>query len=209
MDEIFGKLTFSLKSLFKDEQRKITKQILDDSLKATSSAYQSIYQTNAPLIRVLHGLGIPIPPPLRAAAQIALNNKIEEALEQPDPDANSIQGFFRETADTQVEIDATTLEFVMRRRLEREAGQFAEHPDVPENVHRFKKLLDLALSLPFPVVLWEVQNISYAPLVQTLEKYAAGNGNGDPAKKALLSELFSLRDTLKIQGAVASSHAVA
>jgi alpha-amylase/alpha-mannosidase (GH57 family) len=209
MDETFRKQTFSLKSLFKDEQRKITKQILDDSLKATASAYQSIYQTNAPLIRVLHSLGIPIPAPLRSAAQIALNNKIEVALEQPDPDASSIQGFFREAADTQVEIDATTLEFAMRRRMEREAAQFAEHPDVPENVHRFKKLLDLALSLPFPVVLWEVQNISYAPLVQTIEKYAGGNGNGDPAKKALLSELFCLRDALKIQGAVATSHAVA
>ncbi|HEX4004010.1 MAG TPA: DUF3536 domain-containing protein [Candidatus Acidoferrales bacterium] len=209
MDDVFNKQTFSLRSLFKDEQRKITTQILDDSLKATSAAYQAIYQTNAPLIRVLQALGIPIPPPLRSAAQIALNNKLEQALEQRDPDANSIQGFFREVADTQIEIDATTLEFVTRRRLEREAAQFAEHPDVPENVHRFKKMLDLALGLPFPVVLWEVQNISYAPLVQMLDKYADGNGNGDPAKKALLSDLISLRDALKIQGALATSHAAA
>lgn len=167
LDEGFNKQTFSLRSLFKDEQRKITKQILDESITSTTAAYRSIYQTNAPLIRFLHGLGIPIPTPLYSAAQIALNNKLEEALERPDPDANSIQGFFREVAETQVEIDATTLEFVTRRRLEREAAQFAEHPDVPEIVHRFKKLLDLALALPFPVVLWEVQNISYTPLVQT------------------------------------------
>ena len=209
MDEAFDRRTFSLKSLFKDEQRKITKQILDDSLKATSAAYRSIYQTSAPLIRALHGLGIPIPTSLRSAAQIALNNKLEEALERPDPDANSVQGFFREVADTQVQVDATTLEFVMRRRLEREAAQFAEHPNEPDTVHRFKKLLDLAFVLPFPVVLWEVQNISYAPLVQTIERCAEGNGNGDPAKKALLSDLLSLRDALKIQGTVASSHAAA
>jgi hypothetical protein len=54
-----------------------------------------------------------------------------------------------------------------------------------------------------------VQNISYAPLVQTIERYAEGNGNGDPANKALLSDLLSLRDALKIQGTVASSHAAA
>ncbi len=207
LDEGFNKQTFSLRSLFKDEQRKITKQILDESITSTTAAYRSIYQTNAPLIRFLHGLGIPIPTPLYSAAQIALNNKLEEALERPDPDANSIQGFFREVAETQVEIDATTLEFVTRRRLEREAAQFAEHPDVPEIVHRFKKLLDLALALPFPVVLWEVQNISYTPLVQTLEKYGASES--DPAKKAFLGELVSLRDALKIQGADASSHATA
>jgi len=209
LDESFNKRTFSLKSLFKDEQRKITKQILDESIQSTAAAYRSIYQTNAPLIRFLHGLGIPIPPSLHSAAQIALNNQLQEAVERADPDANSIQGFFREVADTQVQIDATTLEFSMRKRLEEEAARFAEHPDVPDNVHRFKKLLDLALALPFPVVLWEVQNISYAPVVQTIEKYVGSNGNSDPAKKAFLNELFSLRDALKIQGAGASSHATA
>jgi Domain of unknown function (DUF3536)/Glycosyl hydrolase family 57 len=207
LDQSFNKQTFSLKSLFKDEQRKITNQILDESIKSITATYRSIYQTNAPLIRFLHDLRVPIPPSLRSAAQVALNNKLEEALERPDPDAHSIQGFFREVAETQVQIDTTTLEFVMRRRLEREAAQFAAHPDVPENVHKFKKLLDLALGLPFPVVLWEVQNISYTPLVQALEKYGESNGDGDPAKKAFLSELFSLRDALKIDGADATSHA--
>jgi alpha-amylase/alpha-mannosidase (GH57 family) len=209
LDQSFNKQTFSLKSLFKDEQRKITKQILDESIQSTAAAYRSIYQANAPLIRFLHELGIPIPPSLHSAAQIALNNQLREALERADPDASSIQGFLREIADTQVQVDATTLEFVVRKRLEKEAAQFAEHPDVPENVHRFKKLLDLALALPFEVVLWEAQNISYASLVQTIERYAGLNGNGEPAKRAFLSELCFLRDALKIQGALASSHASA
>ena len=206
LDASFNKRTFSLKSLFKDEQRKITKQLLDESTKSVAATYRSIYQTNAPLIRFLHGLGLPIPPSLRSAAQVALNSEIEQALERDDPDIHRIQGFFREVADTQVEFDATTLEFVMRKRLEQAAAQFAEHPDVAENVHRFKKLLDLGLALPFPVVLWEVQNISYVPVVQTLGKWIESNGKGNPA---LLNELISLRDALKIEGAEATSHAAA
>jgi len=209
LDESFGKQTFSLRSLFKDEQRKITEQILHESVKSTTAAYRSIYQTNAPLIRFLHGLAIPIPPPLHSAAQVALNNKLEEALERPDPDASSIQGFFREVADTQVQIDATTLEFVIRKRLEREAAQFAAHPEERENVHRFKKLLDLALGLPFSVALWEVQNISYTPLVRAIEKCREWNGNGDAAQKEFVGELASLREALKIQNPDASSHAAA
>ena len=210
LDENFNKRTYSLKSLFKDEQRKITKQILDDSINSTAAAYRSIYQTNAPLMRFLHGLGIPIPRSLHLAAEIALNNQLREALEQPDPDSSSIQGFFREVADAQVQADVTTLEFAIRKRLEKEAEQFAEHPDDPDRTHRFKKLLDLAFALPFVVVLWEVQNISFAPLVRTIEKYSGANGNSDPAKKAFIAELFSLRDALKIQAApVASSHATA
>ncbi len=200
LDDNFNQQTFSLKSLFRDEQRKITSLILNESLSSTAAVYRSIYETNAPLIRFLHGLAIPIPLPLHSAAEIALNNQLREAFERPDPDADSIQSLFREAANAHVKVDETTLEFVIRKRLEREATQFAGHSDVPENVHRFKKWLDLVLGLPFRVVLWEIQNISYAPLLQAIESYRGLGGDGDPAKEALLSELFSLKDALKIHG---------
>jgi alpha-amylase/alpha-mannosidase (GH57 family) len=206
-DQDFNKQTFSLKSLFHDEQRKITRQILNESITATSAAYRSIYQTNAPLIRFLRGLGTPIPRSLMFAAQVALNSQLREAIERSDVDAEAIQGFLREAADMQVDIDATTLEFAVRKKLENEAAKFAENPCSPENVHRFKKLLDVALAMPFPVVLLEVQNISYAPLVKALDSCRAAKAESDPAKKTLLSDLCSLREGLKIQGTLAMSHA--
>jgi alpha-amylase/alpha-mannosidase (GH57 family) len=201
MDENFNHDTFSLKSLFRDEQRKIATQILNESLGAAAAAYRSIYETHAPLMRFLSGLAIPIPAAFRAASEIALNNQLRDAFERPDPDAESIQSLFREAASVQVKLDETTLEFAIRKRLEREATQFAEHPDAPENVHHFKKWMDLVLGLPFQVVIWETQNIAYAPLMQALNSLRAPDGNEDPAKKTLSSELFSLKDALKIHGA--------
>jgi hypothetical protein len=61
VDEKFNHDTFSLKSLFRDEQRKIATQILNESLNSAAVAYRSIYETQAPMIRFLNGLGIPIP----------------------------------------------------------------------------------------------------------------------------------------------------
>lgn len=207
LDADFDKKTFTLKSLFHDEQRKITRQILNESIDTTEAAYRSIYQTNAPLIRFLRGLGIPVPRSLMFAAQVALNSQLREAFEQSDPDAEKIQGLLREAVDSKIELDATTLEFAVRRKLESQATQFAEHPDSPEAVHRFKKLLDIALALPFPVVLLEVQNISYASLVKALDDCRAANRESDPAKKTFLSDLCALREGLKIQGSLAMSHA--
>jgi alpha-amylase/alpha-mannosidase (GH57 family) len=204
IDANFNQQVFSLKSLFRDEQRKITAQLLNESLNLTSATYRSIYETHASLIRFLQGLAIPIPLPLHSAAEIALNDQLREAFERPDPDADSIQSVFREAANAQVKIDETTLEFAIRKKLEREAAQFAEHPDVPENVHRFKKWLDLVFGLPFHVDLWEAQNICYTPLVQLVESYQESDGDGDGAKKMLLSELFSLKDALKIHTTLAS-----
>jgi alpha-amylase/alpha-mannosidase (GH57 family) len=207
LDADFDKQTSTLKSLFHDEQRKITRLILNESTTAISAAYRSIYETNASLIRFLRGLGVPVPRSLMFAAQVALNSQLREAIENGDPDPERIQGFLREAADSQVELDTTTLEFAIRRKLESQAAKFAENPDSPENTHQFKRLLDLALSLPFQVVLLEVQNISYAPLVKALDSCRAASAESDPAKKTYLSDLCSLREGLKIQGTRAMSHA--
>jgi hypothetical protein len=200
MDEHFSHRTFSLKSLFRDEQRRITAQILKDSLTSVGVAYRSMYETNAPLIRFLHGLSTPTPPPLQSAAEFALNNQLREAFEKPDPDADSIHGLFREAANSQVKIDHTTLGFAIRERLESEAERFAEHPDSPGEVRRFKKWLDLALSVPFPVAFWQTQRIAYAPLLQAINASRDAEENGDAAKKELLNDLFALKDGLKIHG---------
>jgi hypothetical protein len=209
LDESFNNHTFSLKSLFRDEQRKITNQILEESTRSAAAAYRSIYETQAPLLRFLHGLGVPVPASLHAAVEIALNNQLRETLEQDDPDRDRVLAYFREAADNQVQIDSTTLEFALRKKLETAAEQFVAQPDVPDVVHRFTKLLTLSLAMPFPVVLWEVQNMVFAPLLQAIENYGTANGNDNAAKKACIAELLSLRDALKIEGTHVKSHAAA
>jgi alpha-amylase/alpha-mannosidase (GH57 family) len=198
MDEHFAHRTLSLKSIFRDEQRRITAQILKDSMTSVSAAYRSIYETNAPLIRFLHGLAVPIPLALQSAAEFALNTQLREAFEKPDPDAGSIQGLFREAANSQVKIDQTTLEFSIRKRLENEAERFAEHPDSPDEVRRLKKWLDLMLTVPFSVALWQTQRIAYAPLLQAINASRDAGQNGDSTKKELLNDLYALQDGLKI-----------
>jgi len=59
LTEKFANNTFSLRTLFRDEQRKIVDVILKESLATAAAAYRSIYENQAPLIRFLNGLGIP------------------------------------------------------------------------------------------------------------------------------------------------------
>jgi hypothetical protein len=103
----------------------------------------------------------------------------------------------REAQASHIDLDTTTLEFVIRRRLEKEAEQFAEHLDNADNVHKFRQFVDLVRSLPFPVVLWDVQNVAYTPLRELLNGKGAANGS-DPAKKAFNDELRQLTEALQI-----------
>ena len=197
-DEAFHNRTFSLRSLFRDEQRKIANLILADSLASSAAAYRSIYESQGPLIRFLHDLSIPVPAALKAAAEIAINNQLHAAFERPDLDPNSIQSYFKEAAASQINLDVATLEFVIRKRLEKEAQQLATHLDDLENAHKLRELLDFVLSLPFPVVLWDAQNVLYGPLTQSLRSDLGTAGDRDLTGAALREELSQLSARLKI-----------
>jgi alpha-amylase/alpha-mannosidase (GH57 family) len=201
LDEEFHEHSYSLSSLFRDEQRKIVGLLLNDSLTSAAAAYRNIYENQAPLIRFLNSLNIPVPAAFKAAADVAINSQLRQAFERPDLDADNIQSYLKEAAASRVSLDTTTLEFTIRKRLEEQAARFAEHPDDMENLQRFRKQLELAQTLPFPVTLWEVQNISYAPLMKAIEERRLGAENNEPEAATWMKELTALRDGLRILGA--------
>ena len=200
LDEEFSEHSFSLSSLFRDEQRKIVGLILNDSLASAAAAYRTIYENQAPLIRFLNSLTIPVPPAFKAAADIAINSQLRQAVERSDVDGDNIQSYLKEASNSRVPLDTTTLEFAMRKRLEAQAARFAEWPDDLETVQRFRRQLEVARTLPFPVTLWEAQNISYAPLMKAIEERRVAAQNNNPEAVNWMKELTALREGLRILG---------
>jgi hypothetical protein len=203
LDEQFNSSRFSLSSLFRDEQRRIVGLILKDTLQSVGASFKGVYENQAALMRFLSGLGIPVPAALNSAATIALNNQLQQALERPDIDAASVQGLVREAAANHINLDDTTIEYAMRKRLEEQAAQLAKKPDDLDTLKRLHSMLDIAASLPRPVVLWEVQNLCFAPLSRS----ANGNGNGNSdhatengARQEWCREAAAVREQLHIHG---------
>jgi hypothetical protein len=198
LDQVYGNHTFSLRQLFRDEQRKITNLILNESLNSAAAVYRTVFESQAPLIRFLNGLEIPVPNALKSAAEIALNNQLEQYLERPDLDPDSIHGLLREAAATKIALDSTTLEYKVRKRLEKDAADFAANPDDPVAAERLIKLLDLIPALPFPVVLWEAQNVCYRPLVAAFQQNGWHSPGVDPVAVRRHDDLSRLASQLHI-----------
>src|SRR6202045_1362644 len=198
LDQVYGKNTFSLRQLFRDEQRKITSLILNESLNSAAVLYRTVFEGQASLIRFLNALEIPVPPALKSAAEIALNSQLEQYLERPDLDPDSILGLLRETRASQVTLDSTTLEYKVRKRLEKEAAEFAANPTDPVLTERIIKLLDLIVALPFPVVLWEAQNLCYRPLVTAFQQNGWHSPAADPVALRRYEDLKRLASQLHI-----------
>ena len=198
LDQVYGKNIFSLRLLFRDEQRKITNLILNESLNSAAALYRTVFENQAPLIRFLTGLDIPVPSALKSAAEIALNSQLQQYLERPELDAESVQGILREAAASKIALDATTLEFKLRKRIEKEAAEFAANPGDVAVTGRILKLLDLIPAFPFPVTLWEAQNLAYRPLITAFQQNGWHTPGADPVSVQRHEELSRLATQLRI-----------
>jgi alpha-amylase/alpha-mannosidase (GH57 family) len=201
LDEEFSRNTFSLRSLFQDERRAIVNLILNDSLITTTAAYRGIYDSHASLIRFLNGVGIPVPAAFQSAADVALNSQLRQEFERPELDADSVQTLLKEATNSKVSLDVTTLEYVMRKKLEKAADNFATDSGNIEAAQGLRKLLEFIAPLPFPVELREAQNMVYGPLIKNMKEHRPEAEKGNPIGQNWMNELSALREMLRIQNA--------
>ncbi|MBV9296196.1 MAG: DUF3536 domain-containing protein, partial [Acidobacteriaceae bacterium] len=79
LDKRFGDRTYSLRSLFRDEQRRIVRTILSATIAEAEAAYLQLYENHAALMRFITSLGTPMPREFTAALEYALNSLLRRA----------------------------------------------------------------------------------------------------------------------------------
>ncbi len=161
MDEVFKGETDSLQSLFKDEQRKIVELILAPLRAEAETAHIRLYARNADLMNFLAELKIPLPKTFRASAEFALNYHIRREFLGNEPNWQAVGPLIEEAKGVHVDLDVPTLEYVLRNRLEHMAEKLSASPADVDSLVRFRAAVELARSLPFPVNLWQTQNLFY------------------------------------------------
>ena len=195
-DEGFGKKVYSLRSLFRDEQRKILRLILDDTLTDTEAAYRGVYEKRAQLIHFLNDIRVPIPKALQSAAEIALNSQLRQAFQSVEMNFDGVRRLLKEASTIHVDLDKTTVEFSIRKRIEEVAAKFASDPANLEILKKLNSLLELTGSLPFQVMLWEAQNTVYAPLIKSHQTWKSEAEKGNNAAQEWLSMLTAVAEKL-------------
>jgi hypothetical protein len=161
LDRRFGTCAYSLRSLFRDEQRRVLNQIMEASLEGTRFIYRKGYENHLPFMRFLTDLGVALPQPLPCTAEFVLNYILRQLFEQAEIDPEAIQNRLTEAKVLKVKLDEVSLEFTMRRTLERLAAGFRENPDDFNYLRQLAAAVSLARAMPFEVRLWKVQNIYF------------------------------------------------
>jgi alpha-amylase/alpha-mannosidase (GH57 family) len=164
LEKHFGPSTYSLSTLFRDEQRKILGIILQATLADVESVYRQVYENNAPLLRFLRAIYAPPPAALHTAAEYVLNASLRKAFEDKDLNLDSIVSLLEVASLEGVSLDAETVEMAVRKRLEGMAEEFREKPEDFSLLQALDSVTGLLESLPFEVNLRRIQNLFYTVL---------------------------------------------
>jgi len=174
LDRHFEGTAYSLKSLFRDEQRRIVSRILQTTLGEAEASYRQIYEHHAQLMRFLSGLNTTPPKVLVLTAEFVINNSLRRTLESPELDLDEVRTLLETAQREKINLDLTGIEYAVRNRLNQMADEITADPGNVALLARMYVMLNIPW--PFDVNLWRVQNAFYA-LLET--EYAARFQDGD------------------------------
>jgi alpha-amylase/alpha-mannosidase (GH57 family) len=181
VDKAFGNGGNPLRLLFRDEQRKVVRQILDSALSEAELAYRQLFENRAPLMHFLSALNLPPVKAFQVAAEFTLNADLRRAIEADDTNVERAKAVLEEIERIGVPLDSTTAEFALRRKLEKMANQFRAEPSNLDLLQRLNAAADLARSVPFQVHFWKIQNDyfdvvkNFCPQIKESGRFADGN----------------------------------
>lgn len=167
VDRYFGAATYSLRELFRDDQRRILDDLLRSTRAEVDGELRKIYDTHAPLLRFLTDLNAPLPSALKTAAEQSLQTAILAHLNSQSPDFGEIRRLFDEILRSGVKLDSSSLNFALQGLLQRLADKLREAPDSTKALQALFDAVTLALTPPHTVDLWRTQNTFYE-LLQTV-----------------------------------------
>jgi len=94
-------------------------------------------------------------------------------------------------------LDAATLEFVLRKRIEKMAEAVATNVADVRSIEQLQKVVALARSLPFAVDLWWVQTLCHEWIGQAYCDFLSKADAGDKNAQAWISEVSALSEQLR------------
>jgi len=189
LDRYYGRVDYSLTSLFTDEQRRIVQLILNSTLWDIENSLTTIYEDHASLSHYLSQAGLPKPPALTLAAAFAVNAGLRRALESDSIDQALLRSFLALAKADQVPLETANLSYIADQRMKRTMVELQMSSGSLELLERALALARNLVEMPFELNLWQAQNIWYE-ILRTSNYGLTSLGKGDrPRWDKLFNEL--------------------
>jgi hypothetical protein len=162
-DQYFGNETYSLKSLFCDERRRIVGQLVDSTLADIDQLYADVCEHHTALIGFLRELGMPLPPILRVSCEFSLTNAMRRCASE-NSDLGRARILLNAATQNGISIDGS-IKTVLRERLNSLMERWANNPWQVDVLAQLDALASLMREPVFQADLWQTQNIFFERMI--------------------------------------------
>lgn len=196
MKDAFGEERYSMKTLFRDQQREVLDQVMDQAMTQAQTMARQLYDEHAPLIRFLAGLEFPIPDALKSPTSFVLRTGLHEALSTTPLPIERIHTLLLEVEGSGLSIDTEGLGFAMQQTIEALAETWRAAPSQLASLEALTQAATLIDRLPFDVHMHHVQNIYFRQRHLSLIEEQERAAQGDKKAAQWLAQFAALGEAL-------------
>ncbi len=183
----FGDSTFSVRQLFRDEQRRIVNLVQQTTYDDFETSFGRLYERCLPLVRFLTDLHQPLPREFRIVSEFVINRTLLQAFEADRLDVAHVERLISEAQRDGLALELTGLAFGFQRHLERLFADLAHSPKELRRLEAAAVAAELTKTLPFDVSLWRTQNDFYSLLATAYPEQKSAAQQGDEIAKRWLA----------------------
>jgi hypothetical protein len=201
LDRSFGPAAYSLRLLFRDEQRKVLRRILESKLVQAEEIHRRLSEEHAPILRYLADLGVSAPREFLVSTGFVLNRTLRRELEEDEPDLDRIGALVAQARMTRARLDGEGLTYAFQRAIDRSSARVLERPEDTARLRRLGAFVSLSRELPLPagVDLGKAQNACYRLLEVAAPNRLAAVAHGDADARDWNERFRALADELGVR----------
>jgi alpha-amylase/alpha-mannosidase (GH57 family) len=204
IDQHFEEHNYTLRHLFKDEQRRVFNRILHATLEEVEASFRSIYDHHYPILQMMREAHMPLPKSLAITAEFTVNANLRRLLESEDPDEMQLENQLAAVRRWKIELDRASLGYAasqnVRRMMERVVTNDPARLDEDVALLRaIEAVVGAARSLNLDLDVWRAQNLHYTLAVEEYARVEAEAEGGDAAARAWLEHYEKVGRLLQIK----------
>lgn len=165
VQKYFKQNNFTIWHLFRDEKRRILKEISDNNLQQAEKSFRDIYNDNYQLMAGLQQSNIPQPDVYRSVIEYVVNHDLEQYFEKEELSRKEIERIANEFKKWELSVtNPKTLALAAEERIFQEMQAMNDGENDLRQISSINKVLETLPQVGLELNMWKGQNLYYSLL---------------------------------------------
>ncbi|MFC1590246.1 DUF3536 domain-containing protein [Candidatus Omnitrophota bacterium] len=150
--------SYSLRNLFRDEQRKIINEVLSEAVEDAESSLRRIYERHEAAFHSVELFKVPLPSCFSHLVGLMVNAEMCAALDKETVDLKDLTRIVQEITRWSITVDKKTVQFLAGKKIDEMVRQWSLAPKDPVVLGGIIDFMNILSGLGIDLNLWRCQN---------------------------------------------------